>query len=362
MPKIKEPITILTIGDRPDHDSYRKFHKQKSFILKSGFLYETTSYKRFLKKGPPYIETKKIILFLFFPFIYWNEKIEYRHYGGIYGNRAFFTKFGHFWEEVEKNIRKYLGEKEILFVNRPQFCGLYRDKLEAAKKFKENNIPNPKLYNIRSVKKIEDLLNKGHAFFLKPRYGSMGKGITFLGWSNWQTNFIYRNNKIVSKRSDRGWKFTDVTGNRKFLNALLREKNMLTEEAIDSLILKKSKVDMRVYVFFNKVIYIYPRKNKADKITTNISQGAKGDPKLLKELPPHLVTRAKKIALRTSKALGVNFTGMDIMMDRNLRDVYVIDVNLFPGFPKRRTFDLAESMIKELKKQKRKLTWNSQKK
>ena len=108
------------------------------------------------------------------------------------------------------------------------------------------------------------------------------------------------------------------------------------------------KVDMRIYTFFGKILYIYPRKNKRDKITTNISQGAKGDPSLLKSFPGRLVRKAKRIAVNVPKVLGLNFVGMDIMMDQNLKDVYVIDVNLFPGFPKRKTLPLAQYMVKEL--------------
>jgi len=114
--------------------------------------------------------------------------------------------------------------------------------------------------------------------------------------------------------------------------------------------LKKTRVDLRVYTFFGKVIYVYPRRNRSDAVTTNISQGAKGDPGILKKLPRHLVKKAKKLATGVSGALGVNLLGMDIMMDRNLKDVWVIDVNFFPGLPKIRTFNISQRMIKELVK------------
>ena len=363
MGKVKERITILAIGDRADYDSYKKFHKEKFFILRSGFDYVSTNYKELLTKGILPVKTKKVIIFLFFPFVYWNTYIEHKDYKGLYGNRVFFNKFVRFWDKTDKIIKDSLKDKEIFFVNHPSLCGIYRDKLEVAKKFSRTGIPNPKLYNVSHVGSIERLLNKGHSLFLKPRHGSMGKGITFLNWSNWQTNFAFKNDRIISRRSDRGWKFRDITGNNKFLSKLLK-KDILIEKAVDSLLLKKMKVDMRIYAFCNKVIYVYPRKNRADRITTNISQGAKGDPNLLRELPRHLVDKAKKLASKTSKALGLNLTGMDIMMDRNLKDIYVIDVNLFPGFPKRRTFNLSQCMITELVKRcnKKEIKWSLQKK
>ena len=108
------------------------------------------------------------------------------------------------------------------------------------------------------------------------------------------------------------------------------------------------KVDLRIYTFFNKVLYIYPRKNHAEKVTTNISQGGIGAPELLNILPKSLVFKAKKLAEKTSKVLGFNLVGIDIALDRNLKDMYVIDINAFPGFPKRKTFNVTRYMVKEL--------------
>ncbi len=177
----------------------------------------------------------------------------------------------------------------------------------------------------------------------------MGKGITFLSWSNWQTNFRFKNNKIINKRSDRGWRFRDITVNDAFLTQLLkRDEDILIEGNINSLILRGKKVDLRIYTFFNKVVYTYPRKNTPDKITTNISQGGRGDPRLLKMLPKYLLVKAEKIAERISKVLGLNFAGIDIMLDKNIKDVYAVDVNAFPGFPKRKTFNLTKHIIKDL--------------
>lgn len=347
MNKTKKNITILAIGDRVDYDSFKKFHKEKHLFLKSGFDYVNVNYKQFLDGRIPQIRTKKVIIFLFFPFFYWDRYIEYKDYKGIYGNRAFYKKFIRFWEIVTRTFNKHLSDKDILFINNPLLCGLYRDKLAAIKKMSQYHLHNPKLYKISRIKEIEKLLDRGHNFFIKPRYGSMGKGITYLSWPNWQTNFIFKNNKIINRLSDHGWRFKDITGNHAFLRQLIK-KDVLIQKAVDLLILNKKKVDLRVYTFFNKVIYIYPRKNHPDKITTNISQGGRGDPGLLEILPKHLLKKARKITVKMAKTLKLNFAGIDIILDRNLKDVYVIDVNTFPGFPKRRTFNLARCMLSEL--------------
>ncbi|MBL7081402.1 MAG: hypothetical protein ISS44_02395 [Candidatus Omnitrophica bacterium] len=345
----KKNITILTIGDKSDYDSYQKFDREKASFIKYGFDYATIDYKKFLNGKIPQIKTEKIIIFLFFPFSYWDKYIEYKNYRGIYGNRTFHRKFVRFWNLVEKKVKKHLADKEILFINKPDLCGVYRDKMNIVERLAKSHFPQPRLYKMSGIKEIQDKLTNTHQLFLKPRYGSMGKGITFLSRTNWQTNFIFRNNKIVSRRSDHGWKFRDITGNLSFLRQLLK-KDILIEEAVDQLILNGDKADFRIYTFFNKVIYIYPRENALDKVTTNISQGGWGAPEVLKILPQHLILKAKTVATEISKTLGINLAGIDIIPDRNCKDVHVIDVNVFSGFPKRKTFNLARSLAEELER------------
>ncbi len=315
--------------------------------MEKGFDYVKISYKQLMEGRFPAIKTKKVIIFLFFPFYYWNRYIEHKHYKGVYGNLGFFKKFIRFCERLDRIIRKALSDKEIFFINNPLSSALYRDKIAVKKKLTKAGVTNPKLYNPMHIKELQDRLVKGHNFFLKPRCGSMGKGITFLSWPEWQTNFLFKKGKIISKKSDKGWKFRSITGNTRFLRQLL-SKDIFIEEAVDMLVLDKKKLDLRVYTFFKKSFYVYPRKNHPDKVTTNISQGGKGDPALVEILPKHLLAKAKKIAEKTSRVLGFDLAGVDVVLDRNLKDVYIVDVNAFPGFPKRKTFNVTRYIIKEL--------------
>jgi hypothetical protein len=224
----------------------------------------------------------------------------------------------------------------------------YRDKLLVKEIISNSDVPTPGLLEYRTVEQIYQCLNNSESLFIKPRFGSMGKGMTFLSKACWQTNFTFRNNRILSRKSDYGWRFKDITGNEAFLKQLLKH-DVYIEQAVDSLIIDNNKVDLRIYVFFNKVIYIYPRTNDCDKITTNISQGGKGHSlRYLKKIPRHLISSAKNAALNTAQALGLNFACIDVIFDKNLKDVYVIDVNVFPGFPKRKIFDLAKQLIIQL--------------
>lgn len=347
MGRKKRNITILALGDKCDFDAYQKFKRAKTLFINYGFDYITANYKKFISGKSLPIKTDKIIIFFFFPHHYWNKNIEHKRYKGIYGNIGFYDKFLRFWSLVEKRLQKYLRNKKIIFINNPRLCAAYRDKLSVIKKNAKLHIPQARHYKKMSIKGIQKKLAEDYKFFLKPRCGSMGKGITFLSKDSWQTNFAFRGKRIISRKSDYGWRFDDVTGNFAFLKMLLK-KDILIQEAADNLILKGNKIDFRVYTFFNKAIYVYPRKNNADKVTTNISQGGQGDPRILRFLPKSLLTKAVKAAERTSRALNIVFAGIDIIPGRNCKDVYVIDVNLFTGFPKRRTFNLAKKLAGKL--------------
>jgi len=347
MTKTKKDITILAIGDRPDFDSYAKFDREEKFLSKNDFEYATVDYKHFLKGKIPSINTKKIIVFLFFPFSYWNKHIEHKNYKGIYGNQTFYNKFMRFWNLINRCIKKYLNDKEVLFINTPKNCGINRDKLELNKRLIGSDVLQPPRYKINNKKQLHGLLTNGNTLFIKPRFGSMGKGITFLSNGHMKTNFTFKNNKIISKKSDRGWKFKEISKKDNFLRQLIK-KDMLVEKGLKSLLIKNQMIDLRVYTFFKKIIYIYPRRNAPENITTNISQGARGDPELLRKLPKHLIEKAKNTAVQASKMLDLNFAGIDIILGKNRKDVFVIDVNVFPGFPKRRTFNLSRNLVNTL--------------
>ena len=347
MKSVRRNITILTFGDRRDFDEYGKFNREKKTFIKNGFDYLTLNYKNILKNKFPEIKTKKVIIFLFFPFDYWNRNIEHKHYKGIYGNRIFYNKFAHFWAKINGILARHLSNKDILLINNPLLSGRYRDKKHVKLKLSRARIPNPRLYQTKQAQGIHNLLAKGNSLFLKARYGSMGKGITYLNPLNWQTNFHFKSGKIIGRRADCGWRFRDVTANSLFLRKLIK-KDILIEKAVDCLILEKKKVDLRIYTFLKQAIYIYPKTNYPQKITTNISQGGKGSPDILKFIPKPLVARAKNLAIRTARLLNLDLAGIDVVLDRNRKDAYIVDVNVFPGFPRRRTFNLVRCIIKEL--------------
>ncbi|GAG51692.1 unnamed protein product, partial [marine sediment metagenome] len=100
---------------------------------------------------------------------------------------------------------------------------------------------------------------------------------------------------------------------------------------------------------FGKVLYMYPRSNNEKNITTNVSQGGRSETmSFLKGIRGELIKKAEKTAVRAAAALGLNFTGVDIMLDPYRQEAVVIELNAFPGFPKMRRFNLVRYLIAEI--------------
>jgi len=160
-------------------------------------------------------------------------------------------------------------------------------------------------------------------------------------------------NQIVNPRSDYGWTFIDISDNVEFLEELLT-KDIVIEGAIDTYKLDNLIFDLRLYVFYDKVLYILPRTNEKGAITANISQGGQGrSTRFLKKFPKNIINKAVTSGIRTIKAMDVNFAGVDVMISKDL-GVYVIELNAFPGFPKVSRFNLSKRIIQRIEDRK----WN----
>ncbi len=343
--------TLLAIGDWKDFDTFKKFYKQRKFFRNSNIQVKAVNYFELLKNNTPEINTKEIIVFLCFPFNYWDKYIEPKKYRGIYGNKSFYTKFIKFWKLVEKKLKDNYKNKTITYINHPKHLATDRDKELTKKKVAKKGVLVPKEFKTRKTKDILKLLEKGKKLFIKVKYGSMGKGITYLEKGRWMTNFRFKKGKILSKHSDYGWTFINITNKTAFLSEILK-KDIIIEEAIDPLLIKGRKFDLRMYVFKNKVLYTYGRTNDKDAVTTNISQGARGEKlSFEKTLPKKQLKFAKDSAVKAIKALGLNFGGVDMMLCSDKKKAKFIEINAFPGFPKVRRFNLSRFLIKEMIKE-----------
>ncbi len=342
--------TLLAIGDTGDWDSYLKFHRQRRLLKKYNFAFATTDYDSVLNGNCPPIASETIVIFLFFPFVYWDREIEPKTYSGLYGNKRFYSQLKRFWTIVAKRIEEHYKGRKIHFVNSPEHIPTERDKKLTKQILAGAGIHTPRPYRISDVPSILRLLRRGKKLYIKVRYGSMGKGITYLEQGKWHTNFGFRSGRIVNRHSDYGWKFRDVTGNRTFLRQLLKE-DVIAEEAIPRWLIGNVHFDLRLLVFFGKVLYMYPRCNDDSKVTTNVSQGASSKSMaFLKGISGNLTAKAERTGIKAARSLGLNFAGVDIMLHPEKHEPVVIEVNAFPGFPKVRTFNLARYLIAEIGK------------
>ena len=338
--------TLLAIGDEADFEAFKKFRRTTEKA--TGFNYININYDKVLAKKLPKVNTKELIIFLFFPFDYWNTYIEPKNYKGVYGIFKFYDRFIKVCKKIEKNIKSAYKDKKISYIIPPNLMYYDRDKELTKDLLKKNKIPTPKTIKTRNIREIKKIIQKKN-LYIKVRYGSMGKGITHLTKNKWRTNFRFKNNKIKSKKSDYGWYFINITNNNDFLKQLLKQ-DIIIEEEIKPCIIVRKKFDLRVYVSFNKVRYIYPRTNKSFAVTTNISQGGKGELQgFLKKIPKTMLKSAEKTAIKATNTLNVKVAGIDIMFDSKTKKPIVIEANCFSGFPASKKFNLSKRILKDIK-------------
>ncbi|MFH1829905.1 MAG: YheC/YheD family protein [Pseudomonadota bacterium] len=344
--------TLLILGDEKDWDSFKKFRRQLFRCNPNKLAAVSATYDQLESGELPMIETGSIIIYPFFPHAYWDKHIENGTYEGVYGNVEFYNKFRALWDKIKARLYEFYSDKRLYFINHPLRISVDRDKELTKTMLAGAGIDVAAPIFTRRLEDILDLVEgAGEKLYLKVRYGSMGKGITYMERGRWLTNFRFEEGRIVSMRSDHGWTFIDITGNVDFLRELLT-KDIVVEKALGCPIIDGQKFDLRFYVCLGSVLYIYARTNAEDAVTTNISQGGKGrDPRFLKHIPRNIVKKAMRVAVKATEMIGLEFAGVDIMIDEEMKSVYVIELNAFPGFPPMQTyptFNLSRRIIKRI--------------
>jgi len=312
-------------------------------------------YKDVLANKFPKIKNSHLLIALFFPFQHWNKNIEvYNKDSRVYGDDTFGRDFERFFQKIEKVIKRKYNDKKIEFINPPQASILDRDKQTCKNFFKKHALPTPKSYDVKSIKDIQRLLERGIALYIKPRFGSMGKGISYLSNGLLTTNFLFQKGKVISHPYDYNWRFREITkkvDRNKFLKKMI-SKGFIFEEAIDPPIHKGHRSDFRVYCVYGKIPYFYVRSTPAVSLVTNWSQGGKIEQKrkFSKYIPKAKLKKVKALAVKVAKDLDLNYAGVDVIFSKDYKKIYVLEAHSFPGYEK--GFDLMGDLARKILKSK----------
>ena len=311
-----------------------------------------TGYKNIFSGDLPEISRANLTILLFFPYKYWNKKIEvYGRDSKVYGDNTFGQEFKKYFIRVENIIKQKYSDKTIQYVNPPDRSILDRDKQASKMFFRRHDIPTPRSFEVETVKDVHRIVDRGWSMYIKPRFGAMGKGITYLSNGLMYTNFLVRKGKIISHPYDYHWRFHEINNKNKerFLKKLLT-KGFIFEEAIDPPIRKGRRMDFRVYCIKGKVCYYYIRSAPIVSLVTNWSQGGKIEQKkdFVKYIPKVQLARVRSLARKTARSLALNYTGIDIIFSKDYKEIYVLEAHSFPGYEK--GYNLMRTLAKRILK------------
>lgn len=341
---------LLVIGDRKVNKrrlnrSFVKFVRYARGLKdKVDFELNVIDYARLFSGKVPEIDSPLIKIILFFPYQYWNQNIEVYGDGRVYGDRKFGQAFKILFKKVRKVIDEYYKGKIIKYLNSPEACYLDRDKKATKELLRIKNVPTPATFNVSSFDDIQRLIDRSLSLYIKPRFGAMGKGITYIDSEKVVSNFIFRKGRVISRPYDYNWRFTRIKDSRRFLNQLLK-KDFVCEEAIQPATFRGKRFDFRIYVIFNNVVYKYAKSSRDNFYVTNWSQGGKIDRRglIFKSISTEKIAYLERLAKRAASALGLNFAGIDVIFSKDLKDAYVLEGNAFPGYEK--GFDLMRCLL-----------------
>jgi len=308
-------------------------------------------YRDALTNNLPEIKSSRLMIILFFPFQHWNKNIEvYDKDSRVYGDKSFGRDFERFFQSLEKVIIKKYHDKKVEYVNPPKASVLDRDKEECKNFFRKHDLPAPKSYDVKSLRDIQRLIDRGISLYIKPRFGSMGKGISYLSNGLLTTNFLFRKGRVISHPYDYNWRFHEITkqaDRNQFLKAMI-QKGFIFEEAIDPPIHKGKRSDFRVYCVYGKIPYYYIRTTPAVSLVTNWSQGGRIEQKrkFSQYIPKTKLKKVQSLAKKVAKDLELNYAGVDVILSKDYKEVYALEAHSFPGYEK--GFDLMGDLARKV--------------
>ena len=274
--------TLIIIGDpmmssNRAEPSFAMFMNHFNILIKRGIEVVLITYEDVANLRLPDTQAAKVCVLLFFPYNHWNSHIErYDNDSRIYGDIGFGRDYKIYLQAINRIIKTKYRNKDLRFVNPPDACILDRDKLQTYNILKRAGIKTPDILRIKTVEMFDKSLDKYGSLYVKPRFGAMGKGITYADKSGLYTNFLFRGRKIINRLYDYHWKPVKVPRKNKaaFLKVLI-DRGFIFQDAIKPLTFRNRRFDIRVYAVCGKTPYLYAKSAAQGSFITNWSQGGK---------------------------------------------------------------------------------------
>ncbi|MBW2968401.1 hypothetical protein KY362_08025 [Candidatus Woesearchaeota archaeon] len=282
---------------------------------------------------------------LTFPYVLWDRLVETGK--GLYGT----AEFGCRIRNLAENITGVLEDRlpRATYVNHPMTMLLERDKKRAKQIVQEAGLQVTEDLP-KDARAVLDSVRNGRPVYIKVRYGSMGKGISYFGFDRdgrdrWTTNFMYDGGVIKNHPGDHDWTEIDITGDTGFLEQILRE-DVIVEKAVLNPKVDGTKFDMRAVLMYGDL----DPDNSCGRMVrgrsiTNVSQGAT---ELTLDdfgqyVPPEQIGLAADLIRKAAEALGLRYAGGDVLFEGEQYAPVFLEINSFPGPPTR---NIRESFTK----------------
>lgn len=221
--------------------------------------------------------------------------------------------------------------ESVSFLNTPQAIVSALDKYES--KLALSGLQATPLLSaaITDFGSLTELLQsqKSKRVFIKPRFGSGAGGILALRqhprtglWVVYTTMLAVKGHFCNTKRIHR---LTDQVEISKYADAVLKEGALVEEWILKDAFGEGGNYDLRVVCQFGKVEYVVVRYSKGPITNLHLNNKA-GDFDDL-DLPQTLSHQIQELCVSATKQLGLQVAGVDVLLEKDSRRPYIIEVN-----------------------------------
>jgi glutathione synthase/RimK-type ligase-like ATP-grasp enzyme len=227
-------------------------------------------------------------------------------------------------------IGRLKKDKTVRFLNRPEAILHSLDKVKNKAQLAGLRTTPLLASSVPDFNSLVDLLVKENCLnvFIKPRFGSGAGGIMALRYNRKRGAFaayttLARNSTVVynTKRINR---LTDPQEIALLVNTIAAA-GLLAEKWILKDSIYGETYDLRVVCQFGRVEHIVVRCSRG--AITNLHLNNKARPYDSLRLPPPVEEEINELSLRATKLSGLQYAGIDILIERDTKLPYLIEVN-----------------------------------